>query len=210
MAIAPWLVRNLNAIDAPVFTTTHGGYTLLLSNNPEFYRDIVPATWGTVWDSLPWQQRLKNDLIASGVGLQDERAKDRWMYARAFKNIQSNPSGFVGSCWLKLRRFWNLAPLAEAQSPVVTWSLRVFYLLVFAGLLLTVRHRRLTKSRAEQIVFGLAWCMLLAFTAVHMFYWTNTRMRAPLVTAIALLSARGWVGSRDEPSDKKLSDKNTA
>ena len=207
--IAPWLVRNMIAIDAPVFTTTHGGYTLLLSNNPEFYNDIVPARWGTVWDSLPWQQRLKNDLIASGIGLQDERAKDRWMYARAFKNIQENPRGFVGSCWLKLRRFWNLAPQAEAQSPVVTWALRAFYLLVFAGLLLTVRHRG-KKSQVARVVFGLAWCMLLAFTAVHIFYWTNTRMRAPLVAAIALLSARGWAGSRDELSDKKPSDKNTA
>ena len=200
--VAPWLVRNTTAIHAPVFTTTHGGYTLLLSNNPEFYSDIVPARWGTVWDSLPWQQRLRKDLVASGIGLQDERAKDRWLYARAFQNIRENPRGFIGSCWLKLRRFWNLAPLAETQSAVVTWSLRTFYLLVFVGLLLAVRHRGMTQSQVAQVVFGLAWCMLLAFTAVHMFYWTNTRMRAPLVTAIALLSARGWVGSRDEPSDK--------
>ncbi|MEQ9066744.1 MAG: hypothetical protein RLO18_08475, partial [Gimesia chilikensis] len=37
----------------------------------------------------------------------------------------------------------------------------------------------------------LIW-LLVSFTIVHLFYWTNMRMRAPLVPAIALLSVFGW------------------
>jgi hypothetical protein len=37
------------------------------------------------------------------------------------------------------------------------------------------------------------WGILLAlvFTAVHTFYWTNIRMRAPLMPAVAIAAAAG-------------------
>jgi hypothetical protein len=34
--------------------------------------------------------------------------------------------------------------------------------------------------------------LLVAFSLVHTVYWSNVRMRAPLVPAIALLAATGW------------------
>jgi hypothetical protein len=36
-------------------------------------------------------------------------------------------------------------------------------------------------------LYGLLLC--LAFTAVHTFYWTNLRMRAPLMPFVALVAA---------------------
>jgi len=38
--------------------------------------------------------------------------------------------------------------------------------------------------------------LILSLTAVHAFYWSDMRMRAPLVPAIALLAASGvepWI-----------------
>ncbi len=37
----------------------------------------------------------------------------------------------------------------------------------------------------------LSLCIILNFTAVHLVYWSNMRMRAPLVPLIALIAARG-------------------
>ena len=36
--------------------------------------------------------------------------------------------------------------------------------------------------------------LILNFTLVHLFYWSNMRMRAPLVPLIALVAARGIAG----------------
>jgi hypothetical protein len=33
--------------------------------------------------------------------------------------------------------------------------------------------------------------LIVAFMAVHAVYWTDARMRAPLIPAVALLAARG-------------------
>ncbi|MGD9648103.1 MAG: ArnT family glycosyltransferase, partial [Pirellulales bacterium] len=38
LTIAPWGARNWIELGRPIVTTTHGGYTLLLANNPGFYR----------------------------------------------------------------------------------------------------------------------------------------------------------------------------
>ncbi|MFK7820755.1 MAG: ArnT family glycosyltransferase, partial [Planctomycetaceae bacterium] len=105
--IAPWTARNVVALKSPVFATTHGGYTLLLGNNPEFYETVARGSWKTVWNSLPWQAALRDDLSASNVDVEDEVAVDRWMYDRAKSNIRSDPSSFVAACVVRVRRLWN-------------------------------------------------------------------------------------------------------
>ena len=42
----------------PIVTTTHGGYTLLLGNNPAYYDEVVSQPLGVVWDGShgPGQQ----------------------------------------------------------------------------------------------------------------------------------------------------------
>ena len=37
LVLSPWAIRNQLQFGRPIVTTTHGGYTLLLANNPEFY-----------------------------------------------------------------------------------------------------------------------------------------------------------------------------
>ncbi len=57
LTISPWAIRNWQVFGRPIITTTHGGYTLWLANNPAYYREVVeggaPAWAG---DSLArWQ-----------------------------------------------------------------------------------------------------------------------------------------------------------
>lgn len=45
LAMMSWIIRNQRQVDAPVWATTHGGYTLLLANNPLFYQHIAASPW---------------------------------------------------------------------------------------------------------------------------------------------------------------------
>ena len=60
IVLSPWAIRNQIQFGRPIITTTHGGYTLLLANNPEFYHWLRWGQWGSVWraDQLnAWNQR---------------------------------------------------------------------------------------------------------------------------------------------------------
>jgi hypothetical protein len=70
-----------------------------------------------------------------------------------------------------------------ARAAVGVWYAAVFTLAV-AGL--WRGRRELAKT---PWIWGLLLC--LAFTAVHSLYWTDMRMRAPLMPVIVLAVARG-------------------
>ena len=44
--LLPWGLRNYWAFGRPIVTTTHGGYTLLLANNPYFYEHLAHRAVG--------------------------------------------------------------------------------------------------------------------------------------------------------------------
>ena len=49
VVLSPWMIRNLMVFGEPVWTTTHGGYTMALANNPVYYDDILRGPPGRVW-----------------------------------------------------------------------------------------------------------------------------------------------------------------
>ena len=93
LVLAPWTIRNERQLGSPVFTTTHGGFTLLLANNPDFYEFLRNGAWGEVWDgaAIYDDQPSQNDV-------QDEIALDRANYTQAFDNIRAEPGMFAWSC----------------------------------------------------------------------------------------------------------------
>ena len=225
VVVAPWGVRNVLVFGQPILTTTHGGYTLLLGNNPVFYREVVAAPWGTAWsrESLEaWQASLDLRMAAHEPPIVAEVQRDAWMYEQARENIAAEPALFARSCWLRFRRLWNIAPLDAATEPVrrawikvcgragseewcggtadavvvaVRWGVGSFYVLVTAAMLAgLVRLSGAERRRWVPLVL-----LLASFTLVHLLYWSNARMRAPLVPAIALLAARG-ISRRQELS----------
>ena len=46
LVLLPWMIRNFVVFGEPIATTTHGGYTLALANNPVYYRDVLNGAPG--------------------------------------------------------------------------------------------------------------------------------------------------------------------
>lgn len=195
VTVLPWGVRNSAKLDRFLITTTHGGYTLLLGNNPRFYEDVVQQPWGTVWDRdrlTDWQESLKAAKDGSAGEVESEIVRDRRLYNRALANIQAEPGMFLRACWLRFRRFWNVAPLnaaGQVKSRVITWGVGLYYSVMLFGLVVgLVRLRNFPGPHWRTLLL-----LLAAFSFVHLFYWSNARMRAPLIPAIAVLSVAGLV-----------------
>ncbi len=190
VVVLPWAVRNKLVLGRFVVTTTHGGYTLLLGNNPVFYREVVQRPWGTVWsgESLErWQEKLKREWRSTSS--QGEVQQDRWLYRRAWRNISEQPVLFAKACWLRVRRFWALAPQGPARRslpPLLVRAVWVYYLLVFLGAVVGAARLRKRSRCLEPLLL-----LLVAFTLVHSLYWSNVRMRAPLVPVLSVLAAAG-------------------
>ena len=203
LTISPWLVRNLVVFHRPILTTTHGGYTLLLGNNPVFYRQVVEKPWGTVWNDAPpgkrqadWyadvEARMRNELPAAATEIE----RDRWLSRRARMHIADEPGTFLQACWLRVRRLWNIVPLGDSARqapPPALWAIGLFYLIENVGA--AVGLFRLRRGEWRRWLPLLLLC--LSVTAVHLVYWSNARMRAPLIPAIALLAVRGLAVNRN-------------
>jgi len=215
LVLAPWAVRNWARLGRPVVTTTHGGYTLLLGNNPQFYDYLRRGRPGEVWDAQAfheaWGLRLRK------TGNPGELAADRLTYAAAWATIARQPGMFLYASLVRAGRLWQLAPHAVdaegSAAAAARWSIGVGYAAeLFLAVLgaWAVCGGRFGGRRTRRL---LLWAVLLAgsLTAVHLLYWTNMRMRAPLVPAVALAAAAGaaWLSARvvgrNSGSDKELS-----
>ncbi len=210
LTVAPWVVRNYVIFGEPILTTTHGGYTLLLGNNDEAYRSEIATPTGQPWDSRAWQDSLRQEarrvdlkkwvyqgrfMIHALELKQRELARDRWMSAVAKTWIRQHPREFAELCWLRVRRFWNIFPGgADAGSlpKVAQWGMAVFFAIeLLAAAVGLWRLRRDEWSRWWPLVL-----LVLSFALVHVVYWSNLRMRAPVEPVLALLAARGLTRSR--------------
>lgn len=197
VVLAPWGIRNYSQIGKFTVTTTHGGYTVLLGNNPVFYEQVVQAPWGTTWGDLPnddpnsqmtWVTELHRQ--AKSEGIEGEVALDSWMYQRAIQNIQNAPLSFTKSCILRVARFWNFSPQGPQRANIPSfaiWGIALFYAFQFVlllGFLISLRKKPSLRRLLTPLII-----LIITFTIVHSIYWSNMRMRAPLIPAIALLAA---------------------
>jgi hypothetical protein len=187
--IAPWAVRNARVLGTPVWTTTHGGYTLYLANNPVYYDEVVNGPPGAVWTGH--NQWLWFDSVNHSPWGRTEPEADRAIRAAALRVIADRPGDFLKASAARLVRFWGLAP-AGAVYPrwlrlaTAAWTAPLFVALA-AGL---------TSRRVWAWPRVAAPLILLALTAVHAVYWTDLRMRATAVPAIALVAASAPLRAR--------------
>ncbi len=197
VVVSPWVIRNARLLGAPVLTTTHGGYTLLLGNNAAFFQQVAARPLWEEWHSdapdrfqQTWFSNLIADMdrdIGPGAG---EMAADRWMYRRARHDIAAEPRLFARACLLRCAEFWNVIPLAPSRSALgtaVVWSVGVGYSLELVFFLAGLA----SLFRRWDDRWMLPLLLILNFTLVHLVYWSNMRMRAPLVPLIALIAAHG-------------------
>ena len=200
--LTPWVVRNALVIGTATPATTHGGYTLLLANNPVFYREVVMQPWGTVWqgDSLQrWQTELEGELAAAGIRPDDEVSRDRWMYRRAWSHIRAEPVVFCRACLWRGLRFWDLAPwkIPTGYSKFLFGGTAFYYGLLTCGMLIGL----VRLSAVEWRTWSVLLLLPLTLWLTHLVYWTDMRMRAPVIPILALLAARAL---RSPPHETSL------
>ncbi len=212
--VGGWGFRNHRVLGPWIFGTTHGGYTLYLGNNAEFYAYLRSA--GATASSFDansiepvnqqiWQQAQNafwsesSMLMSRGLPLTGqprpraaELRADESYYQAALDTIRADVPGFLRACMYRLRRFWGLLPYAEAGGGTkLRWAIAVWYAVVFAfavrGLWLLARSRRLWQTAW---FFGLL--LTLTFTAIHTIYWSDMRMRTPIMPVVCLAAAAGF------------------
>jgi hypothetical protein len=187
--LVPWAWRNARVLGEPIVTTTHGGYTLALANNPAYYDDVLNDPSGTVWSGpgqAAWFVQVNTEL----AGLPEPEA-DRRLRAAGLRMVVERPRDFARAALARLGRFWSVAPSGAVyprwlRVASAAWTIPLWLaLLAGLGTRATWRWPRIAAPAA-----------LAALSAVHAFYWTDLRMRAPLVPAIALVAATAHAPNR--------------
>lgn len=190
--LAPWAIRNLISMGRPIVTTTHGGYTLYLANNQGFYDHLGEHGWRTPWTAEEFDSQIQDARRqqATGNWPADEIANDRRERSQAIDVIKANPDRFLSSTLVRIARFWSPVPHAltseeSTSARLLRYAIGVWYLPCF--LLAPIGAWRIFRAVRWETLLALAMC--LSFTAIHAVYWSDMRMRAPLMPAIWIWSA---------------------
>lgn len=198
VVVLPWVVRNWRVFGRPIVTTTHGGYTLLLGNNPDYYREVVSQPLGTVWDGsrgagqAAWAAELNRRLEAAG--LYGETERDRWMSREAWRHIREQPLLFVRACVRRLLHFWSIVPggSAAADAPgLVRYAVGAYYCALFAMGAAGLFWCGVRGGVHGRAMWSVPILVIAGFVAVHLVYWSDARMRAPVMPAVAMLASCG-------------------
>ncbi|HJT34000.1 MAG TPA: glycosyltransferase family 39 protein [Pirellulales bacterium] len=185
ITLLPWAARNQAQFGRPIVATTHGGHTLLLGNNPDYYQHLASGPWGAVWHA----DHLDDELRATRA--REELVNDRREYALAWQTIRDQPGMFLYACLTRVGRFWGVLPhevAARDAGRVPRLGVAAWYLLVLGLALVAIIGREISLVRPPWL-WG--WLLAASFTAAHLLYWSDLRMRAPLVPFVSLLAACG-------------------
>ncbi len=180
--LSPWAWRNARIFGEPVWTTTHGGYTLALANNPVYYADVLDGPPGAVW-SGPNQARWFAEVAVSTAGMTEPEA-DRALRASALKLLRERPRDFLRASVARVGRLWGLAPSGAVYPTWLRLGTAAWTAPLWLALAVGLTARSTWRWPAAS-----APAILLALTLVHVAYWTDLRMRAPIVPAVALIAS---------------------
>ena len=132
-------------------------------------------------------------VLRDTAGMTQPQA-DRALAAPAGGCSAERPSAFARASASRLGRFWGLAPAGAVYPRALRIATACWTFPLWLGLAWGLSRRdawRWPRLAAPATV--------LALTIVHAFYWTDLRMRAPIVPAIALIAAGGL--SRGRPCE---------
>ncbi len=218
--VVPWMVRNSMTLGSPVWATTHGGYTLLLANNPLLFDHFEEQGPSRAWNASPfhaaWAQRWTSDesplneeywqtlqerepenrAPAGPTTEGEELADNELAYGAAKATIARRPGTFLLACLYRCGWFWAWWPYGQGSllslfligSWYASWTL----LLLFAALR--------TPHRIFQLPWIALFALLFSLTAVHSVYWSNMRMRAPIMSSVYLIAGAAFVSNRTNGS----------
>ncbi|MGQ9503897.1 MAG: ArnT family glycosyltransferase [Thermogutta sp.] len=196
LTVAPWVVRNWLIFGRPILGTTHGGYTFYLANNPWYYDYLSRPRPKPVWDAAEFNSQWE-EIVRDRLG-GDELLADRLAYQLAFQTISEQPGMFLRACLDRFWQLWRLVPHRLEQDETflrtaTRYAVGAFYLfqygLIGIAVICGIKNHSLVPSHRVIEVLGCA--LVLTVTGVHLFYWTNMRMRAPLTPVLAICAAEG-------------------
>lgn len=185
--IAPgiWMTRNLVVMGAPIMTTTHGGYTLWLANNPVI-QELEETRGTSIWPDEKFREwEAQNREKLDGLS---EVEQDKLQQTWAWQTIRSHPEAFTRSALLRMAFFWSPVPQSMFQNRM-PWGLTelLFFcygLLAILACLGTVELLRCHRIFGVWLVGTVCLVML-----PHIFYFSNARMRAPIEPLLAIPAA---------------------
>lgn len=201
VVLAPWTVRNKLVFGRWIATTTHGGYTLLLGNNPDFYQFLRTSRAGDVWnppdghlmDSIRVIERSERPAAwheyERMTPTDREVVEDDMAYRFAWRSAATDPAAFVRACLYRTGQFWSPLPHARsanesAAARGLRYVIAAWYLVIGGALIVgAVRLGRKWLSPPW------LWTLLLvaSFASAHVLYWSNLRMRGPVTPALSLI-----------------------
>lgn len=194
LILFPWWERNRQMLGQGVWMTTHGGYTLLLANNPILNKHWEQSS-SREWDEDSfhqwWDEQLKAFPVDPSVHL--ELQKDRIASELAKVTITHNWSGFVRGVFIRQAWFWAWWPSERQASLTVRSLIGIWYgstsLLAFIALWRVVHKFWRTTGSGFISLWGPAFSLLISLCAAHSVYWSNMRMRSVLIPMLSLLVA---------------------
>ena len=200
--VAPWAIRNQLVFGFPVITNTDRGFELLLGNNPTYYEHLRTAPLGQGWDASEfrksWEARQLWVAVPNGIKFKEVEANHR-AYAEAWIDVATDPAMFAYASLLRLERLWGVLPWQTERGGAVArggfrhslrWAVAIWYVLELS---LMAVGLWLLRRRLWREPWLWATLLLVTFTLVHAFWWTDLSTRAPLSSVIALAAAYGAV-----------------
>ena len=217
LTLSPWVYRNHQLFNKIIPATTHGGYTLLLGNNPLYYQHLKhhlkqQHDEGVVMytaDEFDEGVRRFNvsedpsyDFWAAEASLQrpvntrNESERDEFAYSVATYHIKHNPVEFARSCVTRIKAFWTPLPAAMPErSDTQRYAIGIWYALIYLLVInFTLFH---FKNWFHSGLFA-GFCMVISFTLMHTVFWSNMRMRAPIIPLLCLVAAVSLLGPKSE------------
>lgn len=187
LVLLPWVSRNRTQLGHGIWTTTHGGYTLLLANNPILYEH-----WNKSW-SREWQEERFHDWWANQQAerfagkFPGEVEIDRFANELAWKTIWGDPIRFLKACLIREGWLWAWWPSGRQAGVASRFSIGIWYALTSVAALIGLV--RLIRRQPGELG---AWIPMLLMGAslcvVHAVFWSNMRMRAPIIPLVSLLA----------------------
>ena len=194
VCVVPWTMRNYSQLGKPIWATTHGGYTLLLANNPPLYRHFMKEGGSRAWEADDFHEALAVRIALEDPPL-NELSQDEFLYRAALMTILRQPQVFLMSCVYRVGWLFALWPY-DGSFGVMEVAIGIWYAVTFglayAGLRQLMRDRELRG-------WWVGLLIILSLVAVHSIFWSNMRMRSPALPCIMLLAAVA-IGRRLRPT----------
>lgn len=209
VTVMTWAERNRRATGYPVWATTHGGYTLLLGNNPLFYRHLETGGSFQRWDATDFTRayafRFGEDGRTEGFWLQprspdqvpkppdaslSEHGDDQWSYQAAKATISRAPTTFIQACLNRIYRLWTPLPFeTSGRTSTKRVIISSYYTLLYIAAAIGMSGMFLG---GKPLNLWPTFSLIAALTIIHAFYWSNLRMRAPAMPLIAICAANAF------------------